>query len=122
MPTIRTVATAALVTAGIAVAASGLAQTAGSGNTDPQGLTVIRCDPSTNSCVGSDQPRPAIEAPLALGPAGRSTVLSPNLRSAEVSLDAAEYRVLIPGCAPREPGVFYCESVHQFQHCRTLMF
>jgi hypothetical protein len=122
MPTIRTVATAALVTAGIAVSVSGLAQTADSGDANPQGLTVIRCNPATNSCVESNQPRQAIEAPLSLGPAGRATVLSPNLRSTEVSLDAAEYRVLIPGCAPREPGVFYCESVHQYQHCRTLMF
>jgi len=64
----------------------------------------------------------SMQSPVLLGPAGRSTVLSPDLRSTEVALDAAGYGVLIPGCTPREPGVFHCESLHQYQHCRTLMF
>ncbi len=56
-----------------------------------------------------------------LGPSGRATVLSPNLRSTETALDAAEYRVLIPGCSQSGPGVFNCESILEYQHCRTLM-
>jgi hypothetical protein len=64
----------------------------------------------------------SMQSPVVLGPAGRSTVLSPDLRSTEVALDAAGYGVLIPGCTPQEPGVFHCESLHQYQHCRTLMF
>jgi len=56
-----------------------------------------------------------------LGPSGRATVLSPNLRSTETALDVAEYRVLIPGCSQVDPGVFSCESILEYQHCRTLM-
>lgn len=56
-----------------------------------------------------------------LGAAGRATVLSPNLRSTEIPLDSAEYRVLIPGCTQSDPGVFVCESELEYQHCRTLM-
>ena len=56
-----------------------------------------------------------------LGPSGRATVLSPNLRSTEIALDTAEYRVLIPGCSQLDPGVFSCESILEYQHCRTLM-
>jgi hypothetical protein len=56
-----------------------------------------------------------------LGPAGRMTVLSPSLRGVETAIEPTEYRVLIPGCHQREPGVFLCETVHEYQHCRTLM-
>lgn len=56
-----------------------------------------------------------------LGASGRATVLSPNLRSIEIALETAEYRVLIPGCSQVDPGVFSCESVLEYQHCRTLM-
>lgn len=63
-----------------------------------------------------------IEMPITLGAQGRATILSPNLRSTELSIDSQTYRVLIPGCEPREPGVFYCESVYQYQRCRTLMY
>jgi hypothetical protein len=55
------------------------------------------------------------------GPAERSTILSPNRRSTEASLGVAEFRVLIPGCSQREPGVFMCESILEYSHCRTLM-
>jgi hypothetical protein len=51
----------------------------------------------------------------------RAVVLSPNLRDVETALEPTEYRVLIPGCHQREPGVFLCETVHEYQHCRTLM-
>lgn len=53
--------------------------------------------------------------------ATNATILSPNLRSTEVALEAAEYRVLIPGCTQSEPGVFICTSMLEYQHCRTLM-
>jgi hypothetical protein len=56
-----------------------------------------------------------------LGPSGRATVLSPNRRRTETELDTGEYRVLIPGCSEQSTGVFECESVLEYQHCRTLM-
>lgn len=56
-----------------------------------------------------------------LGPAGRATVLTPDRRATATALDTAEYRVLIPGCSQRNPGVFECEEVIEYQHCRTLM-
>lgn len=56
-----------------------------------------------------------------LGPAGESTLLSPDRRTTAAVLDEAEYRVLIPGCAPSGPGVFVCDSMSEYQHCRTLM-
>ncbi|MDX1562334.1 MAG: hypothetical protein R3305_05380 [Gammaproteobacteria bacterium] len=56
-----------------------------------------------------------------LGSASRMTVLSPNLRSTEIALDEAEFKVLIPGCFQLEPGIFMCETIHEYQHCRTLM-
>ena len=56
-----------------------------------------------------------------LGPSARMTVLSPSLRDVEAAIEPTEYQVLIPGCHQREPGVFLCETVHEYQHCRTLM-
>jgi hypothetical protein len=57
-----------------------------------------------------------------LGPAAtRVQVLSPTLRGVEAAIEPTEYRVLIPGCHQREPGIFLCETVHEYQHCRTLM-
>jgi hypothetical protein len=56
-----------------------------------------------------------------LGPSGRATVLSPNRRTIASELDTGEYRVLIPGCSEQSTGVFECESVLEYQHCRTLM-
>lgn len=87
-----------------------------------QELRVVRCDPATNSCTDSGETEAAFESPVVLGPSGRATVLTPDLRSTEVALDPSTYGVLIPGCKPQEPGVFHCASVHQYQHCRTLMF
>jgi hypothetical protein len=56
-----------------------------------------------------------------LGPSGRATVLAPNRRTTASELDRGEYRVLIPGCSEQANGVFECESVLEYQHCRTLM-
>lgn len=56
-----------------------------------------------------------------LGSAGKATVLSPNRRTTAAELDRAEYRVLMPGCEPSGPGVFVCDSMIEYQHCRTLM-
>lgn len=56
-----------------------------------------------------------------LGPAGRVTLISPDQRTEESAVEAIEYDVLIPGCYQREPGVFLCETVHDYQHCRTLL-
>lgn len=60
-------------------------------------------------------------APVLGAAATNATVLSPNLRTTQTVLEAAEYRVLIPGCSQQDPGVFVCDSVLEFQHCRTLM-
>jgi hypothetical protein len=56
-----------------------------------------------------------------LGPSGRATVLAPNRRTTASELDTGDYRVLIPGCAQSAAGVYECESVLEYQHCRTLM-
>jgi hypothetical protein len=40
---------------------------------------------------------------------------------AQVALDTAELQLLIPGCFQREPGVFLCDSIYEYEHCRTLM-
>jgi hypothetical protein len=52
---------------------------------------------------------------------GRATVIEPSRRSAAVAYETVEVRTLIPGCHQREPGVYLCETVHEYQHCRTLM-
>jgi hypothetical protein len=93
------------------------AQTGGSGRASGPALPVTRCDPDANSCGSGAR---TIRMP-ALGAAGRATVLSPTLRSTELALDPAEYRVPVPGCTRIEPGVLGCGSVHDYQHCRTLM-
>ncbi|MGD8339269.1 MAG: hypothetical protein PVH89_00725 [Gammaproteobacteria bacterium] len=57
-----------------------------------------------------------------LGPSGKLTVLSADRRSIEQSVDSSQYRVMVPGCSQREPGVFVCASIDEYEHCRTLMF
>lgn len=84
-------------------------------------LRVVTCDPVSNSCDEPDDALQTFSLP-ALGAADKATALAPDQRTTKVELAAAEYRVLIPGCDPLRPGVFDCESVHQYQHCRTLMF
>ena len=56
-----------------------------------------------------------------VGTAGLVTLIAPSRRSVVAAIEPVEYRILIPGCHQREPGVFLCESVHEYQHCRTLM-
>jgi hypothetical protein len=63
----------------------------------------------------------AIPLPILGAAATNATVLSPNRRSTQTALEAAEYSVVIPGCSPREDGVFVCDSMIEYQHCRTLM-
>lgn len=55
-----------------------------------------------------------------LGSLARSTVIAPNRRSVATSLDLIEYRLTVPGCHQSTPGVFLCETVPDFQHCRSL--
>ena len=31
-----------------------------------------------------------------------------------------EFQVALPGCTQREPGVFLCETIHDYQMCRSL--
>lgn len=56
-----------------------------------------------------------------LGSMGRSTVLSPDRRSTERVVTQVEYRLLVPGCHQRAAGVLMCETLHDYQHCRTLL-
>jgi len=56
-----------------------------------------------------------------LGGLTRSTLITPDRRVVQAAVAAVEYEVLIPGCEQREPGVFLCQSVHEYQHCRTLL-
>jgi hypothetical protein len=55
-----------------------------------------------------------------LGSLAHSTVITPNRRSVVTSLDPIEYRITVPGCHQNTPGVFLCESVPDYQHCRSL--
>lgn len=120
MPGSRTPRTVAIAAALLALAApAAWAQSGASADPAARGLPVVKCSPETNSC--DDAAERKFTMPV-LGPGGRNTVLSPSLRSTEVALDSAEYRVLIPGCTPIGDGVFTCESANQYQHCRTLMY
>ncbi len=56
-----------------------------------------------------------------LGSLVRSTVISPSRRAVETAIAPVEFQLSLPGCSQREPGVFLCESVHDYQHCRTLL-
>lgn len=56
-----------------------------------------------------------------LGALGRATIIEPGLRAAAVAYETVEFTTLIPGCHQREPGVYLCETAHEYQHCRTLM-
>jgi hypothetical protein len=49
-----------------------------------------------------------------------STVLTPDQRTVEAPITSVEYQLLVPGCHQREPGVLLCETLHDYQHCRTL--
>ena len=60
-------------------------------------------------------------APILGTAATNATVLAPNQRTTQTALESAEYRVLMPGCSQQDPGVFVCDSMVEYQHCRTLM-
>jgi hypothetical protein len=86
-------------------------------STDGNNLPVTRCDAATNSC--SEQAT-GFTAPV-LGPSGRTTVLSPSRRTTEGSLEGSAEHVSVPGCALIAAGTMVCETIYEFQHCRTLM-
>lgn len=57
-----------------------------------------------------------------IGTLARSTVIAPDRRGASLSMaPPVRYQVALPGCSQREPGVFLCETVHDYQLCRTLL-
>lgn len=56
-----------------------------------------------------------------LGALGRATIIEPGRRGAVAAYEAVEFKTLIPGCHQNEPGVYLCETTHEYQHCRTLM-
>lgn len=56
-----------------------------------------------------------------LGGLTRTTLISPDLRSSENAVGTIEYTVLIPGCHHRSMGDFLCETVRDYQHCRSLL-
>ncbi len=56
-----------------------------------------------------------------LGAAGLATVIAPSRRNAAVVIDESQLSVIIPGCHQRQPGVYLCETSHEYQHCRTLL-
>lgn len=55
-----------------------------------------------------------------IGTLARSTVIAPDRRAASLSIAPVEYQITLPGCSQREPGIFLCESIHDYQLCRTL--
>jgi hypothetical protein len=55
-----------------------------------------------------------------LGAMARSTVIAPDRRTADMVIAPVEYQVALPGCSQREPGVFLCETIHDYQMCRSL--
>lgn len=123
---IRTAIPVFATTVALVLASQGaVAQPGNAPATAGQELTVVRCNAAANSC---DETRPAEQEPdvlvgmPALGGDGRATVVSRDLRSTGVQLETADYEVLVPGCLPTEPGVLECQTRHEYQHCRTLMF
>jgi hypothetical protein len=113
MPQVRPIAIALLVGALLAPALAAHAQS----DADAEGLPVTRCDPAANRCT-TDTPTFTGQE---FGPTGRSTVLSPSRRATEIALEGVGDQVPIPGCGQLAPGTLLCESLHDYQHCRTLM-
>lgn len=56
-----------------------------------------------------------------LGAATRATVITPDRTGTAPALMPVEVQVLVPGCHQWEPGILLCETVHEYQHCRTLL-
>lgn len=108
--------TAALLAA-LAILAAATPARPQSADGDVDSLPVIRCDPRSNTCS-----RPTgLDTLPAFGPSGEATVLSPSRRATEAGFERGEQRVSAPGCSTLTPGVELCNSIHEFQHCRTLM-
>ena len=82
-------------------------------------LPVTRCNAADNSCSGD--PR-GFDAPVLGAAAGRSTVLSPNGSPPLITIEGGDQvSAPIPGCTQTSPGALECETIHEYQHCRTLM-
>lgn len=56
-----------------------------------------------------------------LGAMTRSTVITPDRRGTAPTISSVEVKLLVPGCYQTEPGVMLCGTVHEYQHCRTLL-
>lgn len=56
-----------------------------------------------------------------LGAGTRATVITPDRRGTAPVVMPVEVQVLVPGCHQREPGELLCETIHEYQHCRTLL-
>lgn len=56
-----------------------------------------------------------------LGGLSRTTLISPDLRSSENAVGTVEFRVMIPGCHQRSMGELLCETVNDYQLCRSLL-
>ena len=56
-----------------------------------------------------------------IGLLARSTVIAPDRRGTSMATAPVRYQVGLPGCSQREPGVFLCETAHDYQMCRSLL-
>lgn len=56
-----------------------------------------------------------------LGAITRATVFTPDRTGTAPALMPVEVQLLVPGCHQWEPGILQCETVYDYQHCRTLL-
>jgi len=56
-----------------------------------------------------------------LGTMTRATVITPDRRGTAPAIDSIQLKLLVPGCYQTDPGVLLCGTVHEYQHCRTLL-
>jgi len=56
-----------------------------------------------------------------LGAMTRATVITPDRRGTAPAIDSIQVKLLVPGCYQTEPGILLCGTVHEYQHCRTLL-
>jgi len=56
-----------------------------------------------------------------LGTITRTTVITPDRSGTAPAVMPVEVQLLVPGCHQWEPGILLCETVHEYQHCRTLL-
>lgn len=87
------------------VAGAGIARETGA----QRGFTHITC-----SRRSDDFNAPALDS------YARITAFSPDRASIQSTFAPVRYYLTVPGCHQSEPGVFMCETVHDYQHCRTL--